>query len=325
MKTNTDLNGDVINVDTGELNRNVLRFCGSVLCYFQEVLDERERHICLNLIKGRTILSVADELYLTRERVRQIFVKSISKINDAYTEAIEEMETYKRKCEVLKHRNDILESELLSEEGRKHAQSVIAQEGSLCNKALNLLNAPVGQLPLNHRVKNALWNAGAMKFSEIPQLSNDRLMGLRQCGRKTVTDITKYLAKFSLRLGMTYEEIVKKLTTLSEEDIPIEDLQQGIPIMKEDEISSHLMSDNIPVDITLEDFYEEVGYNKRSKKKWRTKIRHILERYNINTLEELLLFTPSEFKELNGVGPSTLQHIKRGLSKCGITWPDVHK
>lgn len=211
-----------LNLDTEGLNRNLQYFCGTVLLYYQDILTEREFSVCRLLIKGQSFQSVAIPLGLTRERIRQIFHKAIFKIREAHQETINKIESLKEENEKLKHRNLLLEEEYLSESGLQYVDSVLATEDKLCRNAKRLLNTPIELLPLPSRVKNALCTANVSKFSEIPLLSESKLLGIKKCGRKAINDLQTYLQNYSLHLNMTYEELVARLAELRDKDISIE-------------------------------------------------------------------------------------------------------
>ena len=212
-----------LNLDAEGLNRNLQYFCGTVLVYYHDILTEREFSVCSPLIKGQSIQSVAKPLGLTRERVRQIFHKAIHKIREAHQETINKIESIKEENEKLKRRNLLLEEEYLSESGLKYVESVLTTEDKLCRNAKRLLNTPIAQLPLPPRVKNALNSAKVSRFSEIPMLSESKLLGIKNCGRKAINDLQTYLQNYSLHLNMTYEVLVERMAKLRDKDISIEE------------------------------------------------------------------------------------------------------
>lgn len=211
-----------LNLDAEGLNRNLQYFCGTVLLYYQDILTEREFSVCSLLIKGQSIQSVAKPLGLTRERVRQVFHKAIHKIREAHQETINKIESIKEENEKLKRRNLLLEEEYLSESGLKYVESLLTAEDKLCRNAKRLLNTPIDLLPLSPRVK-ALNSAKVSRFSEIPLLSESKLLGIKNCGRKAINDLQTYLQNYSLHLNMTYEVLVERMAKLSDIDISIEE------------------------------------------------------------------------------------------------------
>ena len=206
--------------DSAELNKNVFYFCGSILHYYKDVLNEKEFFVCKNLVNGQSIKTVSEPLGLTAERTRQIFQKSIIKIRKAFQGTMDEMMALKEKNEELTHRNFILEKELLSEQSVKRAESVINLETDLCHRAKELLATPLNNLPVTVRARNVLQGARVSFFKEIPLLTIDDLMTVNQCGRKTVLEIQNFLDDFTLQLGLSFDEVVFRLSKLTDKDIP---------------------------------------------------------------------------------------------------------
>lgn len=226
--------------DMKDLNRNLQYFCGSILLYYQDILDEREISICELLIKGQSMQSVAKPLGLTRERVRQIFHRIIKKVNLAYQETIDEMAKLKRENEKLKHRNFLLENELLTQQRLENVESMLRQEDTLCRNANLLLNTPVERLPLPQRVMNVLEILEISRFSEIPLINADRLLKVRNCGKKTINDLEKFLRKFNLCLGLTPEEIVSRMAHLNDEDVSPNNFEDSRRATIDKELASFL-------------------------------------------------------------------------------------
>lgn len=327
--------------EVGELNRNLISFCGHILVNYQDVLNDRELFVCQLLIKGQSLLSVSKTLGLSKELVRLIFLKAIRKIKAAYHETIKEMAMLKEQNEALKIRNQILENELLSEQSLKEAETVQSQQQALCRNARRLLNTPIDSLPLPPRVKNVLSSANITHFSDIPQFSIDNFYKMRNCGRKTIEELQAYLSKFSLEMGMTYDEIVARLATLSDEDIQIENVNSRTRLTFEKDFAAFIATaarptnkENVQVippppqiekaeEITLNDICARIGLSKKGKRKWSRKVKQILLNNNIDTLDKLLSIKPDDFLNLEGVGKTTLYHTRKAIESFGIVWSDA--
>ena len=206
--------------ESTELNKNVFYFCGSILHYYHDVLNEKELFICRNLINGQSLNDVAQSVRLTSERVRQIFRDSIKKISDAFQETMTEMTALKDKNEELTFRNFALENEMRSAQRVENVESLMNIEMNLGQKAKELLTTPIENLPLPVRAINTLRSAGISTFREIPLLTRERLLGTNKCGMKTYCDIRDFLAVFSLQLGLSLNEVIVKLSLLLDKDIP---------------------------------------------------------------------------------------------------------
>lgn len=206
--------------ESTELNKNVFYFCGSILHYYHDVLNEKELFICRNLINGQSLSDVAQSVRLTSERVRQIFRNSIKKISDAFQETMTEMTALKDKNEELECRNFALENEMRSAKRVENVESLLNIEINLGQNAKELLTTPIENLPLPVRAINTLRSAGISTFREIPLSTGYDLISVKRCGRKTIHDIHKFLLGFNLQLGLTFNEVVIRLSQLSDKDIP---------------------------------------------------------------------------------------------------------
>ena len=332
-----------LNLDVADLNRNVLNFCGSVLVYYQDILNDSELVVCKLLIKGQSLQGVSNSLYISRERVRQIFNKAIKKIRDAHQDTLNEMAKLKDENEALKVRNHILEEKYLSEQSMEQIESVMSQEKKLCCNAKRLLNTPISNLPLSQRCKTVLDSAKVLKFSELPLLSETELLSAKRCGKKTIHDLQAYLHIFSLELNLTQEEVITRMAELNDEDISPDDFKDSTRITMEDFSSfstkesestdkgaaqikdSHtaMQSENANA-LTLDDICAEIGTTKKNKKKWGRIVKRILLNNNIDTLEKLLSLKPSEFIDFEGVGKTTLYYTRKAIESFGFVWSDVH-
>lgn len=316
---------DTIDVDITEMNRNVLQFCGGILTQFQDVLSNREKEICKLLLEGRSRTWICDNYGITRERVRQIFFKSIKKINNAYDELLQKNEKDTLENEQLKHKVFALEQEMLSFQNKEKREGFATQEQSLCSHAARLLDVPVRFLPLSVRAIHVLEDANALTFKEIPLLSVEQLYQIKQCGSKTIHDIKNYLSKFGLELGLLYDDVITRLSKLSNTDIAPESFgdyrAKKTPIVIT-HTNRAIENSNQIKQMTLSQFFAEIGQGKRAKK-WSSKILRILRDNQIDTLEKFMSMKPCEFEALKGVGPSTLKYAKRAFDHFGLVWSNT--
>ncbi|MBR1520636.1 MAG: hypothetical protein IJ635_05300 [Bacteroidaceae bacterium] len=314
---------DNTDVNITDLNSHILQFCSRILTQFQDVLDDREKDICKYLLEGRSRTWVCENYSISRERVRQIFYKSIKKISDAYEEVLQKIEEITKENEKLKHKNFVLENELISFQAKKSVDSLLGQEQSLCMNAVKLLNVPVRYLPMSARAINVLEAVNAQTFKEIPLLTPEQLYRINKCGNKTIYDIKNYLSKFDLELGMLYDDVVKKLAKLSNEDISSENFgayrvkKSPIEIIQEVHTMGQLEQ------MTLSQFCAEMGHGKKARKKWGGQVKRILLANQIDTLEKFLAMKPSEFEALKGVGPTTVKYARIAFDRFGLVWTDV--
>ncbi len=328
-------------VETADLNRNLQYFSGSILVYYQDVLKDIELSVCNLLIKGHTLLSVSKALGLTRERVRQIFHKSIKKIGDAHQQKLNELAALRDENAELNYHINILKKEYLSEQSLKNADHTMSQKRPLCDNAKRLLNTPVQFLQLPQRAKNVLSSARVSYFREIPLLSEEILINRKNCGMKTIYELKAYLHKYNLELGLSYDEIINRMAELNDEDISDDNLKYSTRVTM-DEFAAFLSQGNKPTEdivetkdldtfqqskktknLTLDDICGETGKTKKSKKKWSRVVKRILLKNKIDTLEKLLSLKPSEFMEFEGVGKTTLYYTRKAIESFGFVWSDV--
>lgn len=309
-------------VDITEVNKHVLQFLGAILTQFQDVLDDRELDICELLVEGRSRAWVANYYSISEERVRQIFSKSIKTINTAYGKVLQKMEEVAQENIELNHKIYVLENETLSSEAKMKADGLFHQEQSLCARAKRLLNVPVRFLPLSGRVTNILEAANALTFKSIPLLTLHQLYRVKNCGEKTIYDIVNYLAKFKLELGMSYEDVVSRMATLSDEDITLDNFGGYMFRKKPVEQVQEIITAEQLKQLTLTEFCSEMGRGEKAKKVWGSKVKRLLLNNQIDTLEKFLAMTPSEFEALKGVGPSTIKHVRNAFAHFGLEWSD---
>ena len=208
-----------MNIDTEDLNSFLKHFCASILVYYQDILVDKELSVCKYLINGLSVTETSERLGMKKERVRLLFRKAILKISHAHHQRQDEIAKLKEEIGELKHRNLILERECLSEQSVEYVNSVMSNEKTLCRNAKRLLNTPIDLLPLPQKCKKILASLKVSQFSEIPLLSETMLLETNNCGKKTIHDLQAYLHRFSLDLGLTYDEVVIQMAQLNDDDI----------------------------------------------------------------------------------------------------------
>lgn len=209
------------NADTTTRNKYLMQFCYGILSEFKGALDDRERTICNTLLVENRRRKASEEYQITEERVRQIFVKSIKKISQAHNAAMQELEVLRKGNEELKRRNYLLEKELKNKSNLDKVLSLQELEDSLCYNAKRLLAQPNAELPFSNRTTNILRTAKIEYFKDIPQLTLEEVQKLRNCGRKTITELREFMSKYSLDFGMTYEGIVSCMSKFVDGDFDL--------------------------------------------------------------------------------------------------------
>lgn len=95
------------------------------------------------------------------------------------------------------------------------------KEDKLCNKAKILLQTRYSRLPLSLRTLNVLRHANVLFFKDIPQLTDSQILQFQNCGRKTLVELLELLARYSLEFGLSYPEIVNRLSVYSDDDLEL--------------------------------------------------------------------------------------------------------
>ena len=90
---------------------------------------------------------------------------------------------------------------------------------NLTEKQKEILDCPTRFLPLSVRAKNVLEINGLKYFKDIPQIAEMEFYKFRHCGKKTLTEVTDLLHKYSLTFGMTYDEIILCISQIEDKDI----------------------------------------------------------------------------------------------------------
>ena len=210
--------------DLTSQNRYILQFCYGMLSNFQYSLTDRERSICEMLLVQNDFRKTSSKYLITAERVRQIFVKSIQKISEAYQNNMKELDELRDEINELKNRNFLMEKVLESTKKLikdKDTERIQETENQLCDNAVIILNTPVSRLPLSARTHHILRLLEVETFKDIPLLTDDQLLNTRNCGRKTITELRDLLSKFSMDLGMQYDDVVSTMKQYTNEDISI--------------------------------------------------------------------------------------------------------
>ena len=85
------------------------------------------------------------------------------------------------------------------------------------------------------------------------------------------------------------------------------------------EQQTRLTAKNIKV-LKMKDLYDAIGQKKAS---YINRIKGYCKENNINTFEEFIAITPSEFVCTKGIGTYTLRVVNKALERLGVVWKDV--
>ncbi len=81
-----------------------------------------------------------------------------------------------------------------------------------------------------------------------------------------------------------------------------------------------MVSENDTNEKTLLDVYRALKNINQSNA---NRLRIFCQKRGIDTLEQLLMISPSELKKTEGIGVYTLQQIEQAIDSLGIVWNDI--
>lgn len=210
------------NADTTIQNKYILQFCYGILSDFSDALSSREKDICEKLLVENARGRASDKYNLSRERVRQIFVKSIKKISTAYHDSMKKLRELKNENEEVRRRNYLLEQEIKTSKKLETVDSLQEITSKLCFNARRLLDQPISNLPLSVRTINSLRYAHLGSLKEVVQLDKKELNKIKNFGMKSYVEMKDYLLKFNLEFGLNYNEIITRMSFFTDNDITSE-------------------------------------------------------------------------------------------------------
>lgn len=200
--------------EKSEMNKDIVRFCCGILTQFQDVLTDREKEVCNDLLEGHSKKWISDKFQVSEESIRKTFHNSIKKISAVCIDVVQKKEMVEHENMELKHKLFVLEKDMA--EANAEARC-LAREKSLSENAVRILETDVRLLPLSKRAIYALQFADVETFKDIPLLPPARLYKSRNCGTKTINEIKAYLDRFNLEIGMVYDDIVSSLLEIPDE------------------------------------------------------------------------------------------------------------
>lgn len=168
-------------------------------------LKERERKlICerfgINVEKARTQKQIASEWGCTRERIHQIEVKATRKLRT---------QAHRRHLGVC---GEPVGNALQREFAQRKATEKVTQWTTAIEPGTNLeLFRNVDELKLSVRAENRLSDEGIVLIGELVQLTPEKLLCVRNFGRKSLKEIEEELDHRGLTLGMKISDGLKAL------------------------------------------------------------------------------------------------------------------
>lgn len=188
---------------------------GGSLCALLELTSQggmREKKIMQAFFNGDKISNIAEELELSRERVRQIVVKAIRKFNYA----IKELADLKQENNSLKEEIKNVKMQLIMQEGEEEEQSEDVPPSVFSIRLVNC-NLPV-------RVLNVTKAADIDTIGDLVQYSKFEMVKFRNFGKKSLMQLDEFIHEMGLEWGMDKAKIYARGIQRMKDDTYIEEL-----------------------------------------------------------------------------------------------------
>lgn len=188
---------------------------GGSLCTLLELTSQggmREKKIMQAFFNGDRISNIAEELELSRERVRQIVVRAIRKFNYA----IKELADLKQENNSLKEEIKNVKMQLIMQEGEEEEQSEDVPPSVFSIRLVNC-NLPV-------RVLNVTKAADIDTIGDLVQYSKFEMVKFRNFGKKSLMQLDEFIHEMGLEWGMDKAKIYARGIQRMKDDTYIEEL-----------------------------------------------------------------------------------------------------
>lgn len=143
--------------------------------------------------QGVLLGDIADQYGVTRDRARQM-VESAKRKIELQQQANFDLPTQLRQCQAelerLKTENEVLRHELTRLLGSSAADALCAENAAK--------DRPIDWNNLGGRARLALKTLGVNTVGELARLKRADFGKLRNCGKKTVTELREYLSQYGL-------------------------------------------------------------------------------------------------------------------------------
>lgn len=160
---------------------------------------EKELSILRKYIEGKPLVSIADDMGVSRQQVGVLFERALAKIK--YIESNEKR--LARKIEALNEKVEELETQNLLLKAKKTAE--------MATSTRLLINRPIDEECVTVRLMNVCKKYDIKTIGELASQEPDFLAKCKNCGRKTIVEARELLDKYNLSFGMTMDEIIKKI------------------------------------------------------------------------------------------------------------------
>ena len=161
-------------------------------------VTDRERQVVEDICDGYSLEQIGENMGLTRERIRQIFEKSMRKLciaSDSYPTLLDKYLNAEKKISILQTENMHLRKEIswLSKEKLKIDDICLRNP---------ILSQQVQDMEISVRAQNGLFYNGIKTVYDLIQYAPSDLRKHRLLGKKCMMEIEEYLKAHGLALGM---------------------------------------------------------------------------------------------------------------------------
>ena len=198
------------------LSRDFYASIPKMLCELG-VIYARERDVLIMMIEEKDFSVVAEKMGLTRERVRQIFVKAVRKssILTALRDKMDECDKVKTENSMLRATLSVYEKELDAYRMAKVERELMDAENSkseflMRDSLCKLLCARVADQDFSVRALNCLFAADIKTIGDLARMEEASLLRMRNFGKRTLGELKKFLEDRGLSFGMDVDNIFRE-------------------------------------------------------------------------------------------------------------------
>lgn len=173
----------------------------------RDILKDKEYQILEGYINNKPTSGMAEEMGLTRMRVRQIANKAMLKLRDDLNlkELYEQRDAMKAEIERLMKKVESLgeiTGKYQSQQDMMKSHSLMEQYEKECSKEVSLLKRRVEDLPLTTRTKNVLMANDLRTLGDIVSWHEGDFLKARHFGSKSFDELKKYITDLGFSFGM---------------------------------------------------------------------------------------------------------------------------
>lgn len=172
------------------------------------MFTEQQQTVFREMMGLGHVKGVAEKLGLSRSKVVKIFIKCLEKIEKTIN-----LEQTQEKWDQLEQENErlkLLNASLKQQLAEAHLQSSCKNESPKeeDNGKMKLLSSPFVDFKFTARAINILTSLGCITMGDVACLKKEKMMTVKNCGRKTIEDIEKLLAGYGLSLDSDPQELL---------------------------------------------------------------------------------------------------------------------